>query len=105
LENAVLKSDEYSKILEDVLKKTDELENIVDRYFYKPEKSDYDPRYGKIYTYELSNGKKYSSTGEYYLGEEIEKGVYVVKQLKEKSIYEKIMEMYEAVKVIDKNKN
>ncbi|MDG4978305.1 helix-turn-helix domain-containing protein [Lactococcus lactis] len=105
LENAVLKSDEYSKTLEDILKKTNELEEIVNGYFYKPMLSYYDPEHGEVYRYKLSNGKYLNTTGDLYPGEEIDKDVYVVEQLKEKSIYEQIMDMYNAIKVIDKNKN
>lgn len=107
LENAVLKSDEYSKVLTDILQKTDELSGVVEDYFYKPAKFTYDPQYGEIYTYRLSNGKTHSTTAELGIGEEVgyNSGVYVVSQDKELSAYEKIMEMYKAMKEIEKNKN
>lgn len=106
LEHAVLKSDEYSKTLKDILQKTDELNNVIESYFYKPAKFTYDPQYGEIYTYELSNGKMIHSSGDYVAGEEygVNSGVYIVRQVKELSIYEKIMEMYHAMKEIEKNK-
>ncbi|MDC0826788.1 helix-turn-helix domain-containing protein [Lactococcus petauri] len=107
LENAVLQTDEYSKVLKDILQKSDEISSAIETYFYKPVKITYNPQYGEVYTYKLSNGKTLNTSAEYGVGEAIDfdNNIYVVEQVKELSMYEKIMNMYNAIKEIDKNKN
>ncbi|MDG6143582.1 hypothetical protein [Lactococcus formosensis] len=94
-------------MLKDILQKSDELSSAIETYFYKPLKITYNPQYGEVYTYKLSNGKTLNTSAEYGVGEVIDfdNNIYVVEQVKELSMYEKIMNMYNAIKEIDKNKN